>query len=160
MLLLASAFETLFNNYPIVDILLIVFLFALAVKEVLTLIDWFKNRQKSSIKKEDKETKDNEEIAAVQKQQSEEINDLRRCVHILIDSDKNDIKAWIAEKYRKLMLQGWVDDYDLDCIERRFANYLQEGGNSYVEDLINDIRKLPKVSPIREEEKNNKEDKK
>jgi hypothetical protein len=96
----------------------------------------------------------------VQKQQSEEINDLRRCVHILIDSDKNDIKAWIAEKYRKLMLQGWVDDYDLDCIERRFANYLQEGGNSYVEDLINDIRKLPKVSPIREEEKNNKEDKK
>jgi hypothetical protein len=64
---------------------------------------------------------------------------------MLIDSDKDDIKAFITREHHYFCYQkGWVDDYSLDCVERRYAHYEQEGGNSFVEDLMKDLRKLPK----------------
>ena len=146
---LLSAVEQLFTAYEVTDIIIIVFLVALAVKEVINLIDWFKNRGKNKFQAEETLQAQQEQIQEILKSQSKqnaEIQDIKRCMEILIISDKNDIKAWITEKYHEIMKRGWVDDYELDCLERRYLDYKQEGGNSYIEDLMEDIRRLPKTS--------------
>ena len=37
-----------------------------------------------------------------------------------------------------------IDDFSLDCIEKRFAHYQDEGGNSFIAALMAEIRALPK----------------
>ena len=66
-------------------------------------------------------------------------------VNLLIASDRDDIKSWITEKHHYYCYsQEWIDDYSLDCIEKRFAHYQDEGGNSFIAALMAEIRALPK----------------
>lgn len=83
--------------------------------------------------------------------QQNEINDslqtLVKKVNILVDSDKEDIKAYVTEKHHYYLHRGWIDDFTLECIEKRFQCYQEEEGNSFVENLVNDLRKLPRQPP-------------
>ena len=73
---------------------------------------------------------------------------------ILLASDKDDIKSWITEKHHYFCYEKKViDDYSLDCIEKRYQHYVDEGGNSYVATLMREIRALPKVSMLKEHDK-------
>lgn len=135
------------NQYTLTELILILFGVGSAAMALLKIIDFFYDKLKRKFSK-DKNTEDvTKQLEEKQKELDEKLSRVERSIHMLINSDKNDIKTWIVAKHRQLMLQQWVDAYDLDCIERRFADYSQEGGNSYVEDLIIDIRKLPKVQP-------------
>ena len=59
-------------------------------------------------------------------------------------SDMHDIKAWIVEQYHKFYVQqGWIDAFSAETIDRRYTDYINEGGNSYVENLINQLHTLP-----------------
>lgn len=80
-------------------------------------------------------------------QNREALDSLKESVHLLLASDKDDIKAWITEKHHYFVYElKYIDDYSLDCIEKRYAHYKDEGGNSFVADLMRDIRSLPKVN--------------
>ena len=84
------------------------------------------------------------------KQQNEINNSLQtlvKKVNILLDSDKEDIKAYVTEKHHYYLHRGWIDDFTLECIEKRFQCYQEEEGNSFVENLVNDLRKLPRQPP-------------
>ena len=64
---------------------------------------------------------------------------------LLIESDKDDIKAWITEKHHFYCYQQkYIDDYTLDCLEKRFTRYEAEGGNSFIHNLMDDLRELPR----------------
>ena len=65
----------------------------------------------------------------------------------LTESDMHDIKGWIVEKHHELMKKQWVDDFTIDTLEKRYADYVAEGGNSYVEGLMEDLRSLPHFPP-------------
>lgn len=83
-----------------------------------------------------------------------EIQKTKETMEVLLASDKDDIKSWITEKHHYFCYEKKViDDYSLDCIEKRYQHYVDEGGNSYVATLMKDIRALPKVSMIRDEDK-------
>ncbi len=82
------------------------------------------------------------------------IDETKTTISVLLASDKDDIKSWITEKHHYFCYEKKViDDYSLDCIEKRYQHYLDEGGNSYVATLMNEIRRLPKVSMLRDSEK-------
>ena len=68
-------------------------------------------------------------------------------LELLTQSDKDSIKSWIVEKHHLFVKQGWVDDFNMDAIERRFTHYEEEGGNSYVCDLMKELRRLPNYPP-------------
>ena len=73
------------------------------------------------------------------------LDQLTKKVNMLIDSDKDDIKAYITRRHHYFMYQkGWIDDYSLDCIEKRYSHYQDEGGNSFIGSLMQQIRDLPK----------------
>lgn len=144
--------EHFFETYSLTQIIIFIILFALAVKEFINLIDWFLNRGEKYFKnkneEEDKFAKYEEEIKALKENQekmSESINKLSTNVELLIDSDKDDIKSFITKEYHYFVEQkGWIDKFSFDCIEKRFNHYKDEGGNSFIEDLMSELRRLPK----------------
>ena len=76
------------------------------------------------------------------------LNDLSAKIDMLIDSDKDDIKSYITREHHYFCYQvGWIDDFSLDCLERRYEHYADEGGNSFIEGFMNELRALPKQSP-------------
>lgn len=74
----------------------------------------------------------------------------------LTESDMHDIKAWIVEQYHKFYTnQGWIDAFSAETIDKRYEDYLKEGGNSYVENLIKQLHSLS-MDPEQSRHKQNK----
>ena len=137
-----------FSQFNLGQILIIIILLGLSAKGVITFFDWVKERLYKLSNKQLKSKKTNEQI----KNQEETINNLKKDVEkiqksidTLIESDKENIKAWITEKHHYYCYEKkYIDDYTLDCLERRFSRYEEEGGNSFVHNLMDDLRDLPR----------------
>ena len=149
----------LITNYSWSEIVLFVIAFSAAIKGVVTFWDWGKDRLKKVYDKEDKieeikgliveNTKQMNEFSNIQSQTIDEIQHLKENIASLTASDKDDIKAWITEKHHHFCYDvKYIDDYSLDCIEKRYAHYVDEGGNSFISTLMEEIRNLPKVSDV------------
>ena len=138
----------LFSQFNLGQILIIIILLGLSAKGVVTFFDWVKERLYKLSNKQLKSKKANEQI----KNQEETINNLKKDVEkiqksidTLIESDKENIKAWITEKHHYYCYEKkYIDDYTLDCLERRFSRYEEEGGNSFIHNLMDDLRDLPR----------------
>lgn len=101
-------------------------------------------QQINEIKERDRQTFEalNQTISNLQTK----LDAISKKTDILIDSDRDDIKAWITREHHYFVNNlGKIDSYSLDCIERRFKHYKDEKGNSFVESLIDEIRALPKM---------------
>ncbi len=155
--------KDLLNTYSIDQILLFIVLLAAAIKGVVSWIDWARNRGEKIIdKRNQRATLENsvKELMTAQKnmkcdidkcqtQLKETINEIKQSIDLLTNSDKDDIKAWITEKHHYYVYHiGYIDDYSLDCIERRYNHYKDEGGNSFIHELMEEIRALPKKSGL------------
>ena len=149
----------LITNYSWSEIILFVIAFAAAIKGVVTFWDWGKDRLRKVYDKEDKieeiksliveNIKQMNEFSNIQAQTINEIQHLKENITNLTASDKDDIKAWITEKHHHFCYEiKYIDDYSLDCIEKRYAHYVDEGGNSFISTLMEEIRNLPKVSDV------------
>jgi hypothetical protein len=148
----------LLSTLTITQILFYLFLIFLGIKEGLELIDYFKKRNKKGYDKEnetqnlintvkrtdERMNKIADKIEGVKGHFNEKFEKQERILSILIDSDKDDIRGWIVEKHHFYIAQGWIDDFSMDCIEKRYAHYKDEGGNSYISGLVHELRKLPK----------------
>lgn len=152
----------LLQRYSISEILIFIILLALAIKGVITFIDWTYEKIKKAFNKQqnkidekkqilNKLDQDEQLIVSLQQQQAETdkiLNKLSKQIDILIKSDIDDIRAFITKEHHYFCYQkGWIDDFSLQCIEQRFNNYVQEGGNSFIKGLMEEIRKLPKRDP-------------
>lgn len=150
------AIEELFQRFAFVDIVAILTLTGLAIKELVSFFDWAKQRAKGPVEKEMtrnqamKQAKEEiEELSCKQQECEVKLNEIYKLVQILINSDKDDIKAWITEKHHFFCYQrGCIDDFSLDCIEKRYAHYKEENGNSFIDDMMKEIRALPRVSSV------------
>lgn len=147
----------LLQTYSIEQIIIFIVILAIAVKSCIDFFDWVKNRFDGMIKNKERKNKvdkveqrhirDMETLMKIQDEQNKAIDELTKSVNLLLVSDKDEIKAWITEKHHYFVYElKYIDDYSLDCIEKRFAHYQDEGGNSFIEDLMNDIRSLPVAS--------------
>ena len=76
---------------------------------------------------------------------SDSVDTLSKRIDKLTESDMHDIKQFIVKEYHYFTEQkGQIDDYSLDTILLRYSDYKDEGGNSYIETLIDELKKLPK----------------
>ena len=156
--------EELLAQYSLSQIFIFLFILGATLKTTITMIDWFWERISKIFKKQQAETERQESFTEhIQKseKQIKELYDLHtkteenldrilNSIQLLINSDKDDIKAWITEKHHYYCYEKkHIDDYSLDCIEKRYTHYRNEGGNSFVEDLMKDIRRLPKTSSLK-----------
>lgn len=157
--------KELLVEYSISEIIIFVVILAFAVKELVTFVDWGKDRLRKTYDEETKSIEQHKELKDEIKdlnglyKEKERIDDtfaeinsaiskINGQIDMLVESDKESIKAYITEKHHFFVYsQGWVDDYSLECLERRFAVYRQEHGNSFVCTLMDEIRELPKQAP-------------
>ena len=94
---------------------------------MVSFIDWLKNKNNEVAKKTQTSVQIIEDIEK-HEQEIDEINssikDLTKKIDILIDSDKDAIKAYITKEHHYFCYErGWIDDYSLDCIEKRYEHY-------------------------------------
>ena len=138
----------LLTQFDMTTILIFIILIALSAKGIITFFDWVKERIMKMFNKQSKKEKELEQL----QQQELDIRELRKNIesiqsniNLLIESDKDDIKAYITEKHHFYCYQQkYIDDYTLNCLEKRFNNYETEGGNSFVHNLMDELRALPK----------------
>ena len=69
-------------------------------------------------------------------------------IELLIASDELDIKSWIKMQHEKWIPRQCIDSQTLDLLAQRFEIYEQEGGNSWAEKLVNELKALPVVTAI------------
>lgn len=153
--------KELLETFSLGEIVIFLVLLAATIKSFFTFWDWAVGRLKLVFNKqyEKEQLKEKfQEIIADQNrklnsafqehnQMRDQMGEIHQMINVLMESDRNDIKAWITEKHHYFCYEkGYIDDYSLDCLERRFASYEKEDGNSFVETLMNEIRALPKVS--------------
>lgn len=150
--------EMLLAEYAIETLIFGAIFAFLVVKEVTRAFDWIKTRFikprveqiQVDLQHEQRCMRNEALVKALMETnaaQDKAIASLTDMVKDLIESDKDAIKSWITRMHHKLMEIGWVDDYSLQCIEARFAHYQKFGGNSFVLDLMTDIRALPHTPP-------------
>lgn len=152
----------LLESFSLKEILIFVVILALAIKGVIDFIDWVKKRMRKNFKAEQLKSNHSTQLDARLRGYDEKIEDLNEtlvtiteridylteCIELLSDSNKDAIKSYITKEHHFFCYeQKWIDDYSLDCLEKRFAHYKKFGGNSFIEDLMEELRALPKVPP-------------
>ena len=138
----------LLKQFDITTFLTFIIVLALAAKGVIIFFDWVKERLMKMFNKQTKKQRQIEQLQQQEKSIKELKNNMESIqskMNLLIESDKDDIKAWITEKHHFYCYQQkYIDDYTLDCLEKRFSHYEVEGGNSFVHNLMEELRALPK----------------
>lgn len=162
----------LFSTLTLTQALIYLALIAIAAKEFFTIKDFFKMKVDNKYDAEENEKKQIENIFSELKNLKEEIRkqeleyeklnknieelgaywekreeEHQNVLKLLIKSDRDAIKSFIVKEHHFFMQQKWIDDFSLDIIEKRYTHYRDEGGNSYVEDLVQDLRGLPNFPP-------------
>lgn len=150
----------LLQNYSINQILIFIVMLALAIKGLISFWDWGYERLKNGFTKKFQKDKYRQDLEVRLSNYDKKVNQLEQAqnemlskleymlkkIDILTDSDKDSIKAYITEKHHFYCYnQKWIDDYSLDCLERRFEHYQNEHGNSFIEEMMTEIRALPRT---------------
>lgn len=156
----------LLANYSMSEILIFVIAIALALKGIVEFIDWIKERGKKyfdkettsveQIKKlEEKNAEQDEKITQILDSQNkiqENMDIIMKQIQSLISSDRDAIKTYITKDHHYFCYEaGWIDDYNLDCLEKRYQKYVEEGGNSFISSLMEEIRSLPRQPIYRDD---------
>ena len=138
------------QQYSITDIIVFTVLLALAIKGIISFFDWAKERATQHFKaKEDQdrhEVDQNDKINSILESQNTilaQIQEMRDIIDILEASDRDAIKSYITKEYKYYTKEGWIDDYSLEILEKRFHHYELEGGNSFILKLMEELRALP-----------------
>lgn len=152
---LATAGQELFEQFDLTTIILVLLLAFFLVLEVSQGIDYFRKKNKNKNDEfQDREKRvstlemlehDNETTI---QQIKNDLDEVKKNINLLITSDKDDIRSWITDKYHCFIKLGYIDDFSLDCLERRFKSYKQEGGNTYVDSMMEELRALPRKNHL------------
>ena len=144
----------LLENYSLTDIAIFIVMLAFAIKGVVDFYDWAKNRITKTTNKQQLIEELHQKMINTLKLHNEQIDKMAKSISILIESDKDDIKAWITEKHHYFCYDlGYIDDYNLQCIEARYRHYKEEKGNTFIDGFMTDIRGLSVVSVIHKRNK-------
>ena len=145
----------LLDRFELKDIIIFMALAAVAFQTISTFGEWLRTKIFKFVDKEQKvdnlaadSMKKISEIVEVQKKIGVKLDEMDESIQLLIRSDRDDIKAFITTQYHLFVEdKGWIDDFSLECLEKRYGHYRQEGGNSFVEDMMIKLRNLPRSKP-------------
>lgn len=148
--------EELLARFELTDIIIMLTLLIVGAEKLIKAIDWLRARFRKSYDEENTLKEEVEDLNKFYEEKkvvdegfakvNERIDKICDLVDMLVESDKESIKAYITERHHFFVQERkWIDYHSMDCLERRFSIYEREHGNSFVEDLMNDLRQLPKM---------------
>ena len=132
----------LLASYSLGQILVFIVIFAFALKEFFNMFDFFKDKAKLWLTGEQEKDKNSVSL----KQLAEKMDKITERLELLTESDKDDIRGWIVEKrnYYTEHPEEKIDNFTMDTIEKRYQHYRDEGGNSYISNMIKELRNMAK----------------
>lgn len=132
-----------FQQYTLEATLIFLFVFGTAIKEGWDLVKYFKDKTVDHVDEvRQRELALQQALDGIAKQQ-EELLKINEKLDELIQSDKDSIKSWIVMLYRKYKASPIdFDSMEMDLLERRYGHYKQEGGNSYIDNIMVELREI------------------
>jgi hypothetical protein len=145
----------LLSSYSLVEIITFVIILAIGIKEFLEYRDWGVDRMNKRIKRDVQKSKEKDDMEERLKKYDEDIAALKEQnkiisnnIQLLLDSDRDDIKAWITSQHHYFCYElKYIDNFSRDCLEKRYGHYVEEGGNSFIEAFMRELRALPDSPP-------------
>ena len=149
----------LLTAYSFKEIVVFVILLALGVKGGCDFFEWIRDKYREKFdkdyKKIDREKMLEAHYLTCERQHSESMalynklenkidgiissfKTIEEKIDILTRSDLDDIKSWLVEKYNyyKENPSRPISHHTMDTIEKRYSHYKEEGGNSYIDEII------------------------
>lgn len=77
---------------------------------------------------------------------AEKIDNNTNQVSLLRERMQDSTRIYIIDKYHHFKTIGAIDTMSLEDLERRFMYYKEAGGDTFIDGLIEEIRKLPVIS--------------
>ena len=141
--------DILFNNIPLTIIVIIAVIICGA--ELVKAISYLRSKGKERSQKKQQGEDILKDIQSSLKSLHDKVdaNEERlikseQRIKDLTVSDMHDIKSWLVNQYMKFYVhQKEIDAYNAEIIERRYEDYKKEGGNSYIDTLMERMRTLP-----------------
>lgn len=119
------------------------------------LIEEGRQQERAKQQLEDRFENGEARMTALEKEEAdaeERICTLEAKVSLLLESDQQAIKTWIKAQHDKWMPKKYIDSYILELLDKRYAIYVKEDGNSWAEDMVKDLRSLTVVYPVSNDE--------
>ena len=161
----------LLKGYTLSQIIVFIIMLLLAIKSIWDLVDYFIGKYNRKFKKDfdvikEKDDLNNQLKKLLENQEKlmarcdsfdnkfEETQNLIESVTERVDnltsSDMYDIKYSIVQAYHHFVeKEKWIDDFSMNVLESRFKIYQNDGGNSFIENMMEKLRRLPKVPPVK-----------
>ena len=132
-----------FQNYTIEATLVFLFMLGVALKQGFELFQYFRNKAVDQVDKvRDREqgaTRASEQLA----KQNTELMKINEKIDELLASDKDAIKSWIVMFYKQCKKDpSGLNSMQMDLLERRYSHYKKQGGNSYIDNLMQELREI------------------
>ncbi len=137
--------ENLLNAFDFKTIMLVLFFTAVGARELIQLYRYFHIRIYGSFEKQE-----NAKDTMVQMEKSMqsvlmELKDIDKKLSLLQVSNRDSIKSWILMSYRKYKEDNTqLDNMQMDLLERRYQHYKDQGGNSYIDEIMEELRTIYK----------------
>lgn len=159
-----DAITTILSQYSGAEIILIVLLVAVGIKFVSELYDYFHKKLES--KYDDEEEQEDRykemtneirslnnsvqelatEMTTTNKAFKEDLSEVKESLYSINQRLLETIRSSILDKHHKYVQAGQITDFSLQSIERQYEYYKGAGGNTFIDRLMEDVRKLPVVN--------------
>lgn len=73
---------------------------------------------------------------------NKKIDVLHDNMDLILESDREDIRSFITIQYYNAVEKGYIEMYVMEALEHRYEKYLKENGDSFIANLMNEMRKM------------------
>jgi predicted nuclease with TOPRIM domain len=95
----------------------------------------------------DKQDKQSADFRQTIEKQTQELSSLKSQISTLTERTQDSTRAYLIDKHHYFCYQiGSIDDMSLQDMERRFMYYKAAGGDTFIDDLMEEIRALPRLT--------------
>lgn len=132
-----------FQQYTLEATIIFLFMLGTALKQGYELVQYFRNKTFNHVDKIREQEETLEKVIKNIQQQQKQLQSITDKIDELLASDKDSIKSWIVMLYKQYKKDpSGLNSMQMDLLERRYSHYKKEGGNSYVDNLMQELREI------------------
>lgn len=151
----------LFTEYSLEELIILIVLVLFVIKFLNDLIGYFYNKigiyfgVKNKEEKYKEELNDTlltikEQIQTLEKQNNQihkKQQNLGNAIALVQERLQENTRSYLIDAHHKFCYEVHaIDDLNLQAMERRYLYYKTAGGNSFVDNLMDEVRELPKIN--------------
>ena len=132
-----------FQHYTLEATIIFLFMLGTALKEGYELVQYFRNKTVNHVDKIRGQQETLTQVVKNMQQQQKQLQSITDKIDALLVSDKDSIKSWIVMLYKQYKKDpSGLDSMQMDLLERRYSHYKKQGGNSYIDNLMQELREI------------------